>query len=231
MFLSEVFEHLTYGELSQLFVGSEDDSINESDYPKVISFINMAMIDLYKKFPLLEKEVLIDLDEAITNYLLTSMYTVSSGTAPVKYIIDTVESPFENDILQISSVWDEDGESVPLNDLNKADSVFTPLFNSLQVPNSINETSLSVIYRAYPEKIDLTVNTLTTVETALPDQFMSPLLAYVGYRAHLGLPAGDKAKSTEFLSSYYGMCKEIRELGTVNKDNDTNLKLDTNGWS
>ena len=48
MYLSEIFEHLTYGELSTIEIGGlkAGGAIDASNYPQVISFINLGMVDL-----------------------------------------------------------------------------------------------------------------------------------------------------------------------------------------
>lgn len=238
MLLSDIFEHLTYGELSTLKIGGLKDGgeINSADYPQVISFINLAMVELYKKFLLLEKNVTIQLLPNILEYELTYDHAVSNP-APVdedlpRYIMDVgYNTPFTEDVLQIHSVYDLNFEEIPINDLNERTSVFTPFDNVLQVPYPDQGDYLDLIYHAYPKKIDLQLSDPTAEQVRIPAQLLSALLAYVGFRAHISLPAGDKSKATEHLSRFTGICNEIRLLGTLNQANLSNLKLKDKGWS
>lgn len=237
MLLSEIFEHLTYGELSTLSIGGlkTDGEIQEADYPQVISFVNMAMVDLYKKFLLLEKNVTIEQFDNILEYELLYIHA-QSNPDPVdpditRFIADTgYNKPFEEDVLQIYAVYDENFDEIVLNDLNERTSVFTPFDNVLQVPYPAQGDYLDIIYHAYPKKISLSLLDPSKEQVRLPQQLLSALTAYVGYRANISLPAGDNSKASEHLSRYTGMCNEIRQLGTFNKANLSNLKSKDRGF-
>ena len=71
MLLSEIFEQLTYGELSQINLGGKDDGgIASSDYPAVVAHINMALTELFKRFPLRLKEIQLQTYSTLTTYQL-----------------------------------------------------------------------------------------------------------------------------------------------------------------
>ena len=60
MKLQKLFEHLTLGELKQLGIGGYEEykAIQEKDYPEIVSHLNLGLINLYTRFPMLEKELL-----------------------------------------------------------------------------------------------------------------------------------------------------------------------------
>ena len=91
-------------------------------------------------------------------------------------------------------------------------------------------TRIDLIYNAYTKKIPLNTTDPDTYEVIVPRQFLAALLAYVGYREHVALPAGDAFKAREHLSRYNGMCNEIRLLGTFNKPKLTNMKSHDQGF-
>lgn len=234
MLLSDIFEDLHFGELSQLNLGGPDSGgIPEEYYPRIISFINYGLIELYKKFDLRVSEVVIDLDEGISEYLLTYDYAQSNLTSlePVKYIADSVDRPFPDDILQITEVWREDGKELPINDSNEDDSVYTPEWNILQVPEPVNGTSLSLIYRTYPTEISKLTTDLPSVSLTLPPQLLTALYSYVAYRANLGMPEGEASKASASFSRFRGICQNITDLGLLNKPGTSNNKLDENGFA
>lgn len=236
MYLSEIFEHLTYGELSTLKIGGlEKGGIQPESFPQVISFINMAMIDIYRKFLIVDKNVTIEQFDNILEYSLTYEHA-QSNLAPVdpaitRYIADTgYNTPFTEDVLQIHSAYQKNFEELPLNDLNERTSIFTIADDMIQIPYPAQGEFIDLIYHANPEKIPLDTTACDTLKVRLPQQFLSALLAYVGYRAHISLPAGNTSKSTEHLGRYLGICNDIRLIGTFNKPNLSNLKLLDRGF-
>lgn len=237
MLLSDIFEHLTYGELSTLEIGGlkTGGEIAVSNYPQVISFINLGLVDLYKKFLISEKNVVLELFDHITEYNLKYEHA-QSNPDPIdpeitRYIADTgFEKPFEEDVLQIHSAYDVNFEEIPLNDMNQRASIFTISDDIVQIPYPGQGTFIDLIYHAYPVKTPLNTTDPDTYEVRLPLQFLAALLAYVGYRAHIALPAGDASKASEHFARYTGMCNEIRLLGTFNKPNLSNMKALNQGW-
>ena len=81
MKLQTIFDQLIHGELSQLFIGGAEtsDVIVPDNYPKVISYINMGLLELYKRFPLRLKELVIQQNEGIGTYILDSNYAVANN--------------------------------------------------------------------------------------------------------------------------------------------------------
>jgi hypothetical protein len=233
MLLSTIFEHLYYGELSQLNLGGpEDGGIQENNYGKVISFLNLGMTELYKRFSLREKELLIELDETITHYRIHSDYAENGGSLePIKYIKDDPAAPFSNDLLLIMNVYDEWGEERPLNEWMDDNAVFTPETHVLQVPNPVQGDTLSVIYRAKPDLVPTTTTDPTSVDVDVPDQLSTALFAYIAYRAHLGLPEGETSKASASYARFNAICRDVEQRGMINKEGSRNDKLDDNGWS
>ena len=51
MLLSELFDQLTFGELSQIYVAGRDEiGIQAADYEKIIPHINLGLTELHKRF-------------------------------------------------------------------------------------------------------------------------------------------------------------------------------------
>ena len=54
MKLKEVFDQLTYGELSQLSIGGQaQGEITEENYARVVAHVNLGLSAIYKRFHLL----------------------------------------------------------------------------------------------------------------------------------------------------------------------------------
>jgi len=234
MLLSEIFEYLTFGELSHLSIGGIDaGTIDVGDYPRIIANVNLGMIELHKRFNLKVREVPLQLYDQITMYNLHTDYAESNTESlqPIKYITDgALVHPFSDDILLITHVYNEIGEELPLNDLDEDYSVFTPTPITLQVPDSSNENALAIVYRAQPVKIPMDTADATSVEIELPDQFTEALLAYVAWRIFAPLNVGERAEANSYYAKFESAVALIKDLGMLNIDNNANQKFGDNGW-
>jgi len=234
MYLSEVLEHLSNSELSQIALGGAKlGGVQEVDYPKIISHINLCMMDLHKKFPLKKGTAIIQMFTEVNDYYLRSIYAVSDPTVPgetYRYILDSVGVPFTDTVLQIASIFNEDGDEISLNDDNVTTSYYTPLPDMVKVATPDPAEFFTVNYRTAPVKLDITDTNATTLDIDLPYQFLTALLAYIGHRAYMSLDKPDLSLSSKYYAKYAGICAEITQLGTLNLNNPTNIKLDRNGW-
>jgi len=235
MLLSDIFEHLVYGELSTHALSSTND-IETKDYPRLVTVINSGLQELYKRFDLKTGEITLRLYAQITNYTLHTDWALSdpntSGNTPL-YILDVATGvPFTDDILLITHVYDEIGNEYALNDLNREDSVYTPTPTTLQVPYPDDENTLAVIYRAEPEKIvHLGLTDPTTVTVALPNQFMHALGLFVAFKILFPIDTGDQNSDSEsYYDKFERACALINHLGTVNVDTNLNRKFGDGGW-
>lgn len=243
MLLSDIFEQLTYGELKQFSIGGfSSGAIQPKDYPEVISHINLGLLSLYTKFPVLEKELIIELQEGISIYQLDYAYAESNPAgADVKYIQDTTDAPFLDDLLRIDSAYTAWGDELRLNDdaVNSIDyspaqySLFIPSWDSVQVPNGmiVQDDLIYIIYRAKPVKITNDVDP-TTYDVFIPETMLEALLQFVVSRVHSGR-TGQEAEQSSIIAKqkYEAICVELEMRNILNSaDNRTNIKLDENGW-
>ena len=150
---------------------------------------------MYGKFKLSRSEQLIDL---IDN---TAMYTLNS------------------DLMIIEAVFNELGE-LAVNDDSNINSVFTPSYDTLQVPNAKTGTQLAVLYIASPGVLVVDPNDLVTnAQTVrIPPQLLEPLLHYIGYRAHMSINGDIKAENNTHYIRYNASCKRIAVEGLIRID-------------
>lgn len=238
MLLSDIFEYLSYGELAQVSLGgggTHETGINAEDYPKLVRNINMGLIELHKRFPIKQDEVLIQLYSHITNYRLHKDFAESNlaSTEPYKYIKDAnLRVPFQQDVILIRHVYDELGDEFPLNDLNDTVSLYTPQQDILQVPFPDNENTLSIIYRAGPIKINhIGLSRPELVEVDLPDQFLEALCAYVAFRIFSSLNLGEgNAEANSHYGNFERSCALIKNEGLYVADTNQNTKFGDGKW-
>jgi hypothetical protein len=230
MFLSDLFSHIATLDSASINIGGDDEGLIAGiHYPKVINAINLALIELYKEFPVKEKGLVIQLYAHITNYMLHSDYADSNttSTATWKYIQDTTFDPFVDDVIHITSVQDEDGEQLPLNTSNNTYSLYTPEYNVIQHPYPDDENAIFVAYRASPKKIPITGLDPDTYEVDLPVSLLNLFLLFVNHKL---LSSVNPQESLAKLNEYINMVNNSKNLGLFLTDNTTNEKLEDSGW-
>lgn len=185
MIIEDVIYLAKYSELSSVAV--KDDTI------AILSFVNLGMIELYKRFALKRVEFVIPVIEGQTVYDMPSdfMYA-TSAFQKVRY-----GEELRN-------------EDVPLNEELSYDSVFFPAYNKIQIPDDLDVTEITVIYVPKPPRYtreDL------ELELDLPEVLLDCLLSYLGYKAHLGIRSDGQSENNYHALRFERSVKEAKELG------------------
>lgn len=233
MKLQDIFDQLVYGELSQIAIGSSG-GISDEDTPKLISHINLGLLELHKRFDLRREEVHIQQYDHIQTYTLDIKYasTNTSSTEPIKYIMDSTFEPYTGNALKIERVFNEEGYEFVLNDDSDYTSLHTPNHLSVMVPLPEPTASLLIEYRASLPKIPLTGVDPTTYEVDLPITYLEALLYYVAGRVFTpltDLSIGSNDGAT-YMAKFEQSCLKLTEMALVNKSNNLDNKLMRNDW-
>ena len=247
MKLQEIFEQLAVGELCQLSIGGQPaGEINENNYAKLIPHVNLGLADLYKRFSIKESSVLLQLVPGMTHYRLASKFAVNGKRSqePLRYLIDSVQYPFMDDLLKISKVSTDAGFDLSLNDGSNADSVSTPTYDALLVPRHIVDQSpalaehlrtenLAIAYRANPVKIVVGMGLFdpSKVEVELPGSYLNALLLFIASRINnpIGM-TGEFNAGNNYAAKYEQAC-QLLEMHGMDVDTDSqNTRLQRNGW-
>lgn len=235
--LQTIFNDLSHGEFSQLQIGGFTPMEFESEpdprqYAQLISHVNAGLRSIYSKFWLASDEIILDLYEQIEIYRLLPRYAQSNvaSVEPIKYIRDTVEKPFKDNVLKVEMIYNEIGELLPLNDPTDEFSYYTPQWNSIQVqwPNDAN--AIAVMYRAAHENIVYTGDLIASeVDIDIPAQLYSALLYFIASRFHSG--AGlEPNESAQFFERYQVECAEVERAGLFIQPEQNNWRFDNYGW-
>ena len=212
MTVQEVLDMARFGELRNLKLGAFE---NEA----IVSYINLGLIELYKRFPLSVKELVLELVETQEIYTLPAecMWLISAyGEVPAdKSYLYTNELSINN-------------EDDPL-------SVNTVGWNQVQIPTAIDSAYVSLIYAAGPDISQKVVYEATGAylpeEIALPPQFIEALLHYIGYRAHGAMDGSIQAESNTHYMRFDAACKRIKTEGMLTNDNlDMGYRLSDRGY-
>ena len=235
MKLREVITLLSQGELASVNLGGvAEQGVHPVHYPMIVNHLNLGLTDLHSRFNLKVKELYLQLVEPINVYTLHSKYRYynTTSTEPVKYIIDSPEEEFKDDLLSIIAVYDSAGGLIDLNSSRGNRVVFTPRYDQLQVPYYTNGELMSVAYRAMPEKL-LWVDEGQSMDQVidLPHSLIQALLLYVGYKVYGSkLDVDSVGKSNLYYQQYELSCMQSMNQGLVLPNGFANFKLEQNGW-
>jgi len=194
MTIQDVIDDVANGELKQLAV--------KTDVPAVLSYINLGLIELYKRFSLKTDEVVIPLSGLQTIY--------------------TMPENFQN----IIEVVNEAGDYYTINDEDDALSILTPTYNTIQVPNPEDGAAISVIYTALPDRVTSVNETLP-----LPSSLLDALYNYIGYRGHGSVNGDLKTENNSHYMRFEANCKKAKDLGVMTSDDVVNTKLIDRGFA
>lgn len=190
MTIQQVIDLAVSGELKNLSVSS--------DTAAVIGFINLGLIELYKRFPLEVKEHIIELQDGV------EVYTMPSDYMWITAAYDEVPEG-SDDVVAI----------IPINEEDNPLSVNTISWNKVQVPVTVTGAYISIIYVASPQYF--TANELSE-SIPIPVQLVEALLHYIGYRGHGALDGSIEAENNTHYQRFEASCKRIEQNGMITSD-------------
>ena len=204
MTIQQVIDLAKNGELKNLAV--------KDDTEAVIGFINLGLIELYKRFTLVTKEQVIELLDSQEIYSLPT------------------------DCLSIVAAYGEVDENsgkvvdvLPINVEDNPLSINTINWKEVQIPVHIAGSYISLIYVAAPAYLTI-ADVDSTLE--LPVQLLEALLHYIGYRAHGSVNGSIQAENNTHYQRFELSCNRVVELGMLTSDDlDMNVKFGMRGFA
>lgn len=222
MKLQEIFDQLTYGELSQLSLGGgEAGIISESDWPKLLASVNLGLDALHRRFLLKIGKTSLALVENQSQYTLT-----------------------EPDLVKVEEVLTAQGYGIPLNDAHDPYSIHTITMKKLMVPlevvnrspdlpDTLKTDSLNITYRATHPKLVIGNGYFDPerVEVELPDSHLEALLYYVASRVHnpVGM-TNEFHTGNNYAAKYELACQTLEQQNIRIDQQASNDRLERNGW-
>lgn len=188
MTVKQVIDLAKASELTGLPAASKDET--------VLGFINLGVLELYKRFTLSVEEWIIALEDGQSYY-----------TAPEDFMwIIAAYGEVGMDSVQEVNV-------LPVNEEDNPLSINTVGWNKVQVPLSVTGAYVSIIYAATPEvysvtDMDKTVN--------IPPQMIEALLAYIGWRANSTIDTGIQTEDTVWYNRFESSCSRLEVKGLIN---------------
>jgi hypothetical protein len=216
MTLDDLLTSLSYGNLSNLSIGgSGSGTVPDKDKDKVVSCVNQALLKLYTKFVLSEKELTLQTFDNIMSYSLRKIHAdTNSDTTAKKYIHDTEWDKFEGGVVKVLAVFNEIGDEIPLNREGDLSSMFTPYIDTLQIPYARTGDVYFVQYQAKHAK--LTADDLEQ-EINVPFSLTEALSDYVAYAVISPMNGSENsAKAVEHLQKFELQCDQVLQKDLVN---------------
>jgi len=204
MTAQDVINLAVSAELKQLSVKEDTDV--------VLGFINLGILELYKRFPLEEAEAIVWLTDGKATYKL-------DGTDP------DVDMNTDKELLLISRVYSEDSKTIELNDEDNLVGVYTPTYNTIEVPFIIQDEYLSVIYRVTPKFLTSINDTVP-----IPPQLLEALLNYIGYRGHGSVSGELKAENQSHYLRFENSCNRAIMEGLIQAEKIPSKKFEQRGF-
>ena len=233
MLLEDLYQRLSYGELSNLSIAMEGTgSITEAGQPRIVTYANEALIRLYSTFILRSNSVMIALVDYITMYHLSKRFAYSQRATSLEdiyYIQDLDDEPFMDDVIKILEVFDANGGQVPLNDAEQHLSVFTPQAATLQVPVAWAGQTLSLLYQASHPKLN--VNDQHGI-IDLPEVLHGALTAFIAHKIYSHMNTQEStAKAQEHMATYLAICADALDKDLVSSSVlPSNSRFQKRGW-
>lgn len=186
----------------------------KNDTEAVIGYINLGLVELYKRFPMDTQEVILTLGE---DGDVDNPYTMISDTIyqmpdDFMYLISAYEE-LPKDSLKTSSL-------IAINEEENLSGINSISWNRLQIPTSVLGAHISLIYAAAPtyfSSADL------SEAIPLPVQLIEALLAYLGYQGHASVSIAENENNIHY-QRFEMSCLKVRELGIFTAD-DTNMDI------
>lgn len=177
--------------------------LSDENTAAIVSFINMGMIELYKRFVLKTEELVLELEDNVTTYALPSdfMYVISACKEVYEY------SQFKQ-------------KEIPINDEYNPESIFFPNHLQIQVPAPSTGAFISVIYVAKPQKV-IVAN--LDQELDLPEVLIECLLHYIGYRGHLSIRGDGQSENNAHFARFERSVVKAKELNVTTATDSYNM--------
>jgi len=235
--IQELFDDLAYGEFSNMAIGNSlANGVTPDKYPKVLSHINLGLLDLYTRFDLKKKEIHIHQQIGRSLYYLRAEHVgdPAAGDAEI-YIDGTGDNPPASDIIKFLKAWDGDGVEVPIDSADDPTGVFMVEPDVVKMEVGDTPKIISMQYQAsYPRIIIETGFNPKEYKLYFPSFLKVALLAYIASRLFVGKEAqaieGEARVSNTFQYRYEAECAKIARLGLSLSVLEEHNKFDNNGW-
>lgn len=231
MNVGDLFQRLSFGELSNLAMGEDGSGdILSSDKDKLVGHANAVLNELYSRFAHRVEFATVVLQEGVRLYRLAKTYAVTdttpNNTAP-RYITDSLAAPFYGNVIRIRDVV------IPHDpELGPEPSTEHRLIghDGIYIPNPVAGLAISVEYQAghprlsqpYDEAQEITL--IPILEEALEAKVASRIYSAMNGEATV-------AKSQLLNARYEEICAFVKTEGLLQESSVIpSNRLTKGGW-
>ena len=237
MYLKRIFDDLAYGEFSNMALSkSPNGSIKQEDYPKVVSYINQALVDIFTRFLLKKKEFKLHQREDRSLYYIREDNIGDPNIGdPNIYIDGTEPDCIDGDIIKPIEAYDSLGEEVRINNGAYPDDIFTLEFDVFKIAPRDPLEVFSIVYQAAHEDIVIEKGfDPATYEIYIPRYLKTALLANLTARLYRGktgkVAEGQQNLANTYLYRYEQEMSRIEDLGLTQEVIEDNENFDNGGF-
>lgn len=236
MTLQDILDQLTSGELANLEMGGAigDSGVQPHNEKRIARLVFQGLTELYKTFPISTREVLIRRTPGVSTYVLDYGYAHTNRAVRqrhlIKYIRDDEYNPFTNDVLQVTEVYTSLGDKLPINDKYNPDSVYTPAYNTVHIPDHILSDTFSIMYKANHQELDYNSDP-AHIDIGIPQVYTQALLSFVAYKVFVSMGASQFLNEGEtHRMRYDAELVKLHSLGLYNDEAKTTDNFTRGGW-
>jgi hypothetical protein len=224
--LGEIFMDLSFGPLAGLSIGNEvDGSIGQNHESRVVHLINSGLREIYSRFLLSEKELVIRARAGRSLYTLERVHgdayidSDNPGNEPEKYIVDTLTDPYQEDWIRMLHAYGprtadtDESEKLPELKINDYESeepgVFTPAVGVIQIPEPVEGGLYYFLYQARHPLLGIGE---MTQRVRLPALLYGALESWVAAKIFLSMNGAEhRARGQELENRYEVLCQRALE--------------------
>jgi len=202
---SEILGILEGAEFNQLSIVDGDGGearVDRKEYNRIIRLLNAGLDVLHQRFELAKNTIQIQTTKGQVKYTLDSSNALSKNSDG--FIIDSLDDPYENDLIEIMAVHAPNGRELLLNNhsehVNRDGvlhdvsvdclhaSLYTLDYRTLRVPPNLMDTVLTIHYRSSGKKLkplaDPLNDPIDDLVIHIPVSYMNALTFYIASRVY-----------------------------------------------
>lgn len=236
--LKDLFTLLATGEFSNIALDRDrNGNLDESEYEKVIGHLNLALVELYKRFKFQEEEVKLHVDPEVETYYLRPEYMVPlSQISKTRYLERPTDSDGNLNIIEVKDIYDVDDDKLSFNNRFAIPFIKQKTTDTFKITGLTAPAVYRVVYQAHPSPIILD-NDFNLEECAIniPRTIVEAILYYIATRIYRPIGANNSTanadKSQSYQQQYELACQKIDLYGLDIQFDDEPDNYERDGWA
>lgn len=240
MVLQDLFDTLAMGEFANLaLANSVTGSIKEESYPRIVKAINRGLLEIYKKFIIKKKKIIIVQQADLYRYYLrTDFMGYGDYTGIEAYLLDHSDEEFLDDILRLLYIENANGDFIDLNPIHPGNeqTYFKSIqYDTLDLVTTASNQIFTVTYQAQYPKISIEddfdpeayrLYYPPFIEEALINYVASLLIKGKSTRAS----EGEGYASNTFAAKYELACLKLLQSGLTEEVHEQDNRFEKRGF-